>query len=181
VHLCILPQLTINFFVLTWFKHGNEQNLMFDFQLWKCEQQRLYKQQYRVKKRAISRIERERALGLATPQTMPVVAVPENLLDQQVYDVDAGVNVSNLPMLGEGNLVQEVFEVEWEDVIEDEFEIWEPIEEGGLAHSWLSVGVNGQSGDFDTECHTDKESDSESIGVFRSKLKTALFQSAFSC
>lgn len=43
---------------------------------------------------------------------MPVVAVPENLLDQHVYDVGATVNVLNAPMLGEGNVVQEVFEVE---------------------------------------------------------------------
>lgn len=45
-------------------------------------------------------------------------------------------------------------------MIEAEFDFGEPIAEGELAHSWLSVGVNAGSGDFDTECHTDKESDS---------------------
>ena len=133
---------------------------MFIFQLCKREQQRLYKQQYRLKKKAITQIEQERAKGLATLQTVPFVSVSENLLDLQVFDVGAAVNVLDAPMLSEGDVPQEVCEVEGEDVIEDDFEIGEPIEEGELAQNWLSVGVSAGSGDFDTECHTDKESDS---------------------
>jgi len=57
------------------------------FHLWKREQQRLY-EQYRLKDKVISRIERERTLGLATLQTVPVVAVPEVSCDQQVRFVE---------------------------------------------------------------------------------------------
>lgn len=41
---------------------------------------------------------------------------------------------------------------------EDEFELGQPVEEGGLAHSWLSVGVNAGGGDLNTEYQTEKES-----------------------
>lgn len=127
---------------------------MLNFQ--KREQQRLYKQQYRVKKKAINRIERERAVGLATLSSVPAVAVQENLLAQQVYDG------FEMPMTGEGRATQEVFELDEDYLPEGYFELEDPIEDGELADGFLSLGVNAGSGDFDTEDHTDKESNSES-------------------
>ena len=121
-------------------------------------------QQYRVKKKEVNQIEQQRAQALATFQTVAAVAVHENMLCQQADDEGAAVDVLEADTSGVGIVMQEVFEVEGQ-VPEDDMELGEPIEEGELAHGWVTekqMSVNAEGGDFNTEDHTDKESDSES-------------------
>ena len=121
-------------------------------------------QQYRVKKKTVNQIEQQRAQALATFQTVAAVAVHENMLCQQADDEGAAVDVLEADTSGVGIVLQEVFEVEGQ-VPEDDMELGEPIEEGELAHGWVTekqMSVNAEGGDFNTEDHTDKESDSES-------------------
>jgi hypothetical protein len=133
--------------------------LNYTFQRRKHEQERLVKQQYRTKKKAINEIERERDLAPATFQTLqtvPGLAVHENLSYQQVVDADPAV-VFEAFVTNEGFAAQEVFEVDGYIVSEDEIELGEPIEEGASAHGWVTNSFMNVDvyGDFDTEDHTD--------------------------
>ena len=116
----------------------------------------MYKQQYRLKLKAIRQIERESALAVVTVHSDAAVTVPENVLDEPTYDLEQSTH-SEGKQTGvelEGEDLEEA-EIEFEDVDKAGASVAEPCSATEIAD------VFADSADFDTEINTDKESDSE--------------------
>lgn len=112
-----------------------------------------------MKKKEIIRIVQEQAVALDK-----LAASNSKGMPNQPGDVlDVAVDALDVIMVDDG-VVPEVSAVDGEELVEDDLEMGEPIEEGELAEGLVSergACVDAVGGEFDTENHTDKESDSE--------------------